>query len=166
MLPGEWLWCAPARVSRSGLSCEMRRDCCVGLGILTAVFHRVRANLSIRKVDRTQPDGSIHSDARPAVPVHAQSPSQPLARRERRTRAWEEGKRFLTVSEPLFTRFSLRRQCDLDCLTSRRLHRKGMREVKRASRGPRRSGCQKEALNCWLSSQNASTGSGVQPFYT
>lgn len=89
VLPGEWLWCGPACVRRSGLSCEMHHDCCVGLGILTAVFHRVRANPSVRKLTRTQPDGSIHSDVCPAVPVHAQSPSQSLAKRERRTRAWE-----------------------------------------------------------------------------
>ena len=102
VLTGEWLWCSPARVRRPGLSYEIRRDCCPGLGILTAVFHRVNANLSIRKIPMTQPDCSIHSDVCPALPVHSQRPSQSLARREIRTRAWEEGKRSLTVFKATF----------------------------------------------------------------
>lgn len=102
VLIGEWLWCSPACVRRLGLSYEICRDCCPELGILTAGFHRVNANLSIRKIPMTQPDCSIHSDVCPALPVHSQRPSQSLARREIRTRAWEEGKRSLTVFKAAF----------------------------------------------------------------
>lgn len=107
VLTGEWLWRSLGRVRRSGLSCEIRRDCCLGLGILTAVFHRVKANLSIRKITMTQPDCSIHSDVYPALPVHSQWPSQSLARRGIRTRVWEAWGRGEEIPDCLRATFHL-----------------------------------------------------------
>lgn len=52
---------------------EIYHDYCLGLGTLTAVFHRMKNNLNIRKVTTTQSDPSIHFDFSHALPIHSQT---------------------------------------------------------------------------------------------
>lgn len=83
----------------------MRRgDHCRRLGILGAVFHRVKDNLSI-KITAAQPARSIHFDLSHILSIHSQPKrlGQSLERRELRTGLGKhtqgEGTSFLTLAE-------------------------------------------------------------------